>query len=204
MLFKRAILDRIAAGSITLAFRRWRRPTVRAGSRLRTPLGVLAIEAVDPILVATITEDDAVRAGFPTRAALLAGMGGICAQDGYQLYRVSLRLAGPDARVALRGDAAPTDDAFAALCRSLARLDRASRHGAWTWSTLALIDANPGVKAADLAGRVGRDVAALKRDIRKLKELGLTESLAIGYRLAARGRACLSRHSPIVGAENEN
>ena len=28
-----------------------------------------------------------------------------------------------------------------------------------------------------------------KRDVRKLKELGLTESLPVGYRLSPRGRA---------------
>lgn len=33
MLFQRAFLDGLANGSITLAFRRWRRPTVKAGGK---------------------------------------------------------------------------------------------------------------------------------------------------------------------------
>jgi hypothetical protein len=35
------------------------------------------------------------------------------------------------------------------------------------------------------------NIKAFKRNVRKLKELGLTESLDIGYRLSPRGRALL-------------
>lgn len=75
-LFDRVLFDQrfwpgIADGSITLAFRRWKRPTVRAGGRLRSPLGELAIEGVDVIDGAEITESDASRAGFESRDALL-------------------------------------------------------------------------------------------------------------------------------------
>jgi hypothetical protein len=38
---------------------------------------------------------------------------------------------------------------------------------------------------------VGRERLPFKADVRKLKELGLTESLRIGYRLSPRGRALL-------------
>ena len=54
---------------------------------------------------------------------------------------------------------------------------------------LELIAKRPGVRAADLAGELGIETAVLKRDVRKLKELGLTESLEIGYRLSPRGQA---------------
>jgi hypothetical protein len=84
MLLQRNVLDGIVAGTITLAFRRWRRPTVRAGGRLRTAAG-------------------------------------------------------------------------------------------------------------ELATRVGREMLPFKADVRKLKELGLTESLEVGYRLSPRGRAVLTR-----------
>jgi hypothetical protein len=47
------------------------------------------------------------------------------------------------------------------------------------------------VRAADLAASVGRETQPFKRDVRKLKELGLTESLERGYRLSPRGRAVL-------------
>jgi biotin operon repressor len=56
-----------------------------------------------------------------------------------------------------------------------------------------MIDACPGVSAAELAGRLGRDRASFKADVRKLKELGLTESLRTGYRLSPRGRIVRER-----------
>lgn len=57
------------------------------------------------------------------------------------------------------------------------------------YETLALIEAAPATRAADLAAGVGRDTPSFKRDVRKLKELGLTESLEVGYRLSPRGQA---------------
>ncbi|HJW62866.1 MAG TPA: hypothetical protein VJ849_05160, partial [Actinomycetes bacterium] len=56
-----------------------------------------------------------------------------------------------------------------------------------------LIGDQPGVRAGDLAGQRGRERHPFKTDVRKLKELGLTESLEVGYRLSPRGRALLSR-----------
>ena len=46
-----------------------------------------------------------------------------------------------------------------------------------------------GVRAADLARELGTETLVFKRDVRKLKELGLTESLAIGYLLSPRGES---------------
>jgi ribosomal protein S19E (S16A) len=48
------------------------------------------------------------------------------------------------------------------------------------------------MRARDLAARVGREVLPFKADIRKLKELGLVESLEVGYRIAPRGRSVLA------------
>jgi hypothetical protein len=57
--------------------------------------------------------------------------------------------------------------------------------------TLEILQANPGVRAADLCGLVGLEKAAFKINVRKLKALGLTESLEVGYRLSPRGAALL-------------
>jgi hypothetical protein len=54
-----------------------------------------------------------------------------------------------------------------------------------------LIADRPGVRAPDLAASLGRETLAFKRDVRKLKELGLTRSLAVGYEISHRGRAYL-------------
>jgi predicted DNA-binding transcriptional regulator YafY len=49
------------------------------------------------------------------------------------------------------------------------------------------------VRAAELAAELGLETQPFKRDVRKLKELGLTESLEVGYRLSPRGAAFLAR-----------
>ena len=189
MLLKRETLEGIAEGRITLAFRRWKRPTVRAGGELRTAIGVLGIDGVDAIAEGDITESNARAAGYPTRAALLAELNRRPEGD---LYRVALHLAGDDPRTALREQDALDAEAVAAIAARLARFDRSSRHGPWTETVLRLIADSPGVRAPDLAASLGRDTQPFKRDVRKLKELGLTESLEVGYRLSPRGRAWLA------------
>ena len=58
---------------------------------------------------------------------------------------------------------------------------------------LELIRDNPGVVSTVLAEQRGQDRPAFKLDVRKLKELGLTESLDVGYRISPRGDALLRR-----------
>jgi hypothetical protein len=183
MLFRQADLAAIAAGEVTVAFRRWKRPMAKAGGRQQTAVGVLAFDSVDR--VDDITPADARRAGFPDPAAAWAMLRG---RDG-DLYRITFRLAGPDPRIALRENAALTQADRADIAARLARLDRASSHGPWTEATLRAIAEAPGTRAADLAERFGRERLPFKADVRKLKALGLTESLEVGYRLSPRGRA---------------
>ncbi|WP_211190943.1 hypothetical protein [Actinomycetospora sp. TBRC 11914] len=71
-------------------------------------------------------------------------------------------------------------------------MDRRSGHGPWAWSTLRAIAAEPGRRAPDLAAAFGRETAPFKADVRKLKALGLTHSLPVGYELSPRGRAVLA------------
>ncbi len=184
MLFQRELLAGLADGSITLTFRRWQRPNARPGSRHRSPIGVVAIDTIEP--VTDVTDDDARRAGYPSRADLLADLGKY--GDG-PIYRIALRLDGPDPRIALRERAEITADERTELARRLARYDAAGRNGPWTATTLQLIADHPGERAEDLAKRVGREKLPFKVDVRKLKELGLTESLEIGYRLSPRGES---------------
>lgn len=190
MLFRRHTLEGIATGTVSLAFRRWARPSVRPGSTLRTAIGVVQIDAVDLVDETTISAEQALRAGYRSRDELLAELAS--RPDG-DLYRIALHRAGPDPRVQLRERADLTDDEFGELLARLGRLDRASRHGPWTGAVLGLIDAYPATRAGDLAVRLGRDIRSFKLDVRKLKELGLTESLDVGYRLSPRGRAVLAR-----------
>ena len=188
MLIRAAELDAIRAGEIDLAFRRWDRPRLRVGTRMRTAIGLVEVTAVDEVAVETIDEAAARRAGAASRERLLAGL---ARHPERPVYRVGLRYAGPDPRIALRARAGLTDDERALLAGRLDRLDRASRHGPWTRTVLALIDRRPAVRAPDLAEELGLATQVFKRDVRKLKELGLTESLETGYRISPRGRALL-------------
>jgi len=182
----------LADGSVTLAFRRWRKPAAKAGGRQRTPIGELAVDAVDPVETDAITEADARAAGYRDRAELLGELARFGPEDG-TTYRIALHLAGPDPRVALRERAEVTDDEWAQVAARLERLDRAGRHGPWTATVLRLIAERPAVRAPDLAASLGRETAPFKIDVRKLKEMGLTESLEVGYRLSPRGRTVLAR-----------
>jgi hypothetical protein len=188
VLFRHPFLDGVVAGTVTQTFRRWHRPAARPGSRHRTPVGLLEITAVEVVDRADLTEDDARRAGHRSLAAMLAMLD---ARGDAPIHRVTLRFAGADPRVALRSDAALTAEDVAELDRRLARYDRASSHGPWTAAILTLIAGQPGVRAPDLAAQVGRETQPFKVDVRKLKELGLTESLEVGYRLSPRGEAYL-------------
>src|SRR5258708_7311861 len=73
----------------------------------------------------------------------------------------------------------------------LERLDAASESGPWTRRYLRLVADNEAVRAPNLAAGEGLDVPRFKRRVRRLKELGLTISLDVGYRLSPRGRAFL-------------
>ena len=189
MLFRRQPLDRIRAGEVTLAFRRWDRARARPGGRQRTAVGELAIDAVEPVDRAAITAADARRAGHESLAALLAELD---ARGDAPIWRIRLHWAGEDPRRSLRERADLSADELEQLRRRLERLDRASRHGPWTRQALELIAERPEVRAAELAATVGRETQPFKRDVRKLKELGLTQSLERGYRLSPRGRALLA------------
>jgi hypothetical protein len=56
-----------------------------------------------------------------------------------------------------------------------------------------MIAARPAVRAGDLAEAVSREREPFKLDVRKLKNLGLTISLEVGYRLSPRGEEYLRR-----------
>jgi hypothetical protein len=187
VLIRRATLEAIRAGEVTLAFRRLRRPTVRAGGRLRTAVGELAIVAIERTSERAVTAADARRAGFASRAALLESLAGRTGE----LYRIELAFRGADPRVALRArddlDPAERDALRARLDRLDARAD-----APWTRALLRAIERAPGTRAAVLARAAGEETPRWKRRVRRLKELGLTESLDVGYRLSPRGNALLA------------
>lgn len=182
--------DRVASGEMTVTFRRWRRPQVVAGRLYRTAVGRLAVDSVDIVTQRSITPADAARAGYSSVAALLRELPG---ERGLPIYRIAFHLHdGADERdeLARTADLGPED--VAAISMRLDRLDRASGIGPWTRDTLALIAAHPERRAPDLAAMVGRQRDPFKLDVRKLKNLGLTLSFPVGYRISPRGEAYLA------------
>ena len=161
---------------------------MRAGGSQRTTIGVIGFGTVRVVPPEAIGEEEAKRAGFPDRAGLLAFLGRRAAGE---VYRIELRLLGPDPRVDLR-ERLPDGAELEGIRRRLERLDHAGRHGPWTEATLRAIAEQPATRAAELAAALGRERLPFKLDVRKLKELGLTESLERGYRLSPRGRAVLA------------
>lgn len=180
-------LEAIRDGRLDLAFRRWTSPRVKVGTRMRTAVGVVEVVSVEPVALADLRADDARRSGAASLAALKAALS--TGREG-RIHRVGLAYAGPDPRAALR-EAVPDAEETADLLAWLDRLDRSAATGPWTRATLRIIDTHPEVRAPELAAELGRPVPEFKRDVRKLKERGLTDSLAIGYRLSPRGEALL-------------
>jgi hypothetical protein len=150
MLFRQDSLDGIRDGRITLAFRRWRRPTVRTGGTLMLPIGQLQISEVRPIGEDDITDEDATRAGYASRQALRDEL---AARAEGTLFRIELGALGPDPRIALRMRASLSDDELAAVRGKLAILDANAAQGPWTRRVLQLIRDNPAVRAGDLCHR---------------------------------------------------
>ena len=187
MLFAPRFRSGIVDGSITLTFRRWKRAQVIAGRRYRTPVGMLEVETVDVVDACEICDEEAARAGFDSAEAVREALRG---DPGDPVYRISFHaVTEPDPRDLLAHDDALSDEDIIEIDRRLDRLDGASSHGPWTAATLAMIAEHPGVRAADLAASLERERAPFKLDVRKLKTLGLTLSLDIGYKLSPRGEA---------------
>lgn len=198
LLFKKPFWDGLQSGRITLTFRRWQKPHVRTGGRYRChPIGVLEVDDVRVVGVAAITEDDAKRSGFESRAELLAHLEQLGPIDAdTQLYRVELHHGGDGDRTELALDDRLSADDVETIRTKLAKMDAKAP---WTAATLAIIEKRPRVVARELAAALGRETLEFKTDVRRLKKLGLTQSFEIGYEIAPRGRAYLAA---IAGAKS--
>ena len=202
MLFEARLRNGLADGTITVAFRRWRRSQVVAGRRYRTGgryrpgLGdpLVEVERVDVIAPEKVTKADARRAGYKSPEALLADLRG---DPALPLYRIRFRpVDGPDPRDVLAETAELAADEVAAIDARLARLDKA---GAWTAQVLRAIAERPEVVSTDLAADLGVERVIFKRRVSALKRLGLTISLLVGYRLSPRGAAYLAWRNSAEG-----
>ncbi len=195
MLFTADAHAGLAAGAITVTFRSWSRPQVRVGGTYKvggTDLA-LVVDRLAQVRLGEVGEADARAAGFADRAGMvrLLGKGGRPVDDDTLVWRVDFHRVVQPPPAGDRPD--PSAAELAALVARLDHLDRPAggRRAAWTRPTLRLIAARPGVVSTELAADLGRERFSLKGDVAKLKRLGLTRSLQVGYELSALGRALL-------------
>jgi hypothetical protein len=191
--FEQRLRDGIHSGAIVLAFRRWKRSQVVPGHRYRTGIDMVEVESVDVVEPSSVDAAQAREAGYASAGELLADLRG---DPALPVYRIRLRrVRGPDPRDKLARAASLTEADVAAITARLARMDRSSRRGPWTGTVLALIAGRPGIVSTVLAEAIGWDRQDFKLHVRRLKELGLTLSLDVGYRLSPRGESYLN-HPP--------
>lgn len=148
------------------------------------------IEDVRLVRVADVSDADAREAGLPDAEALVdlarSHTGASVAPDTL-LYRVQFHyLAEAPEKPRLGLDE---------IRRRVERLDAASRRGAWTTPVLRLIEDNPGTVSRELAAETGMPTPEFKVNVRKLKALGLTISLEVGYELSELGQDYLDSMS---------
>lgn len=189
LLFQKRFHAGLVSGAITITFRYWERPHVKPGGRYRChPIGVLEVDRIERLRVGAISDVDALRAGFSTRAELLDYIGQSMETE---IYRIELRHGGDGDRVALALKSELSDGDIAAIRTKLEALD-ARAPGPWTRRALTAIEKQPRVAASQLAKKLGFETEPFKANIVKLKKLGLTQSFEVGYEIAPRGRSYLN------------
>ena len=187
MLIKNAVIEKIKTGEIALIFRRWKRAGVKAGGTQMTQLGVIGIDSVDVVTERKITEADARAAGYESKKELLADL----YDRDEDIYRIGVRWVGEDPRKSLRTNDKLSKTELDEIITKLRKLDAGSQRGTWTQLYLQMIHDQPNTHAAVLAESIGLTILTFKPWVRKLKALGLTESLRPGYRLSPRGQKVL-------------
>ena len=187
MLIKDDVIEKIRSGEITTLFRRWSRPGAKSGGSQMTQGGVVGIDTVEVMSADQITENDARDAGYPSREKLINAL----SYRDDPIYKIRVHWVGEDPRVALRKNDDLSDEELAGIIAKLEKMDRTSTRGPWTRQYLEVIRDMPNTYSGLLADFLGLSKAEFKPWVRKLKALGLTESLDPGYRLSPRGEKVL-------------
>ena len=190
MRFEQRLRDGIHSGAVVLAFRRWKRSQVVAGHRYRTGTDMVEVQSVEVVEPSSVNSAQAREAGYASVDELLADLRG---DPALPVYRIRLRrIDGADPRDELARAASLTNADVAAIKARLDRMDRSSSRGPWTGAVLELIADRPGIVSTVLAEAMGWERLDFKLHVRRLKELGLTLSLEVGYRLSPRGESYLN------------
>ena len=191
MQFTRDSHEAVASGQITVTFRLWKRPHAKVGGRYTVGSVAIEVDAIEMIPFHAITKRDIKLSGASSRDALrerAAHAGPI--DDDTLVYRIEFHVVGAKPNPA---EASTSDDHVARVTKKLDATDARSKIGAWTRATLGLIGEHEGMVSTELAARLNRPRMEFKADVRKIKALGLTESLEVGYRLTPLGRRVAGR-----------
>lgn len=148
-----------------------------------TQLGVVGIDDVKIVAEDEITDRDAKKAGFKSRDDLIADL----YDRKEDIYKIKVHWVGEDPRKALRSNDKLSKKEIDEIIGKLRKLDQNSQRGNWTQLYLQMIHDQPNTHAQILAEQIGFTIPTFKPWVRKLKALGLTESLRPGYRLSPRG-----------------
>ena len=190
MLFKKDDKARIVSGELTATLRTWKRSQASIGGQYNIPpYGAIEVSDIDEKPLEAIDAETLRRACYEN---IEAAADRLRIPPSQSVFVVSFRYLGKD--LVKQPDTSQTDAGD--LVDIAAKLRRMDARTSWTRETLTLIAAHPGTRAGDLAPEVNQDLATFKRNVRKLKTLGLTESLETGYRLSPRGRQLLEAKIP--------
>jgi|SRR5215204_3494475 len=187
MLIKDDIIEKIKTGEITVLFRRWSRPGAKAGGSQMTQGGVIGVDTVEVVTEDEITDLDARESGYGTKENLLDKLN----YRDDPIYRIRVYFAGEDPRIKLRENDDLRDNELNEIITKLKKLDDGSKRGPWTQEYLQVIQDMPNTHSGMLANYLGLSIPEFKPWVRKLKALGLTESLTPGYKLSPRGEKVL-------------
>lgn len=181
----------IAGGRVTLTIRLWSRPQAKVGGRYNVGSVEIEVDDIELVPFGSITRSDVRRTGMADLEAVrkrAAHAGPI--DDDTLVYRIEFHVVGKRLDPADRPADAKT---VAEVIAKLDAMDARRGRGPWTRPTLRLIGNHPGTVSTELAAAMNRPRPEFKVDVRKLKALGLTESLEVGYRLTKLGRAVVRR-----------
>jgi hypothetical protein len=190
MMFKSQFLDGIRSGEITRTYRRWKKIQVKQGGTYQLMRGgAIEVTGIHAIDAQDISTGDAIKAGFKSAADMMTYVDKI-STDG-ELYNILFKYSGEVKKCHPENNGLVNESEWQALDSKLKKKDGNSKTGPWTRGILTTIDRNPGMSSVEMAVLLKREQMGLKRDVRKLKALGLTVSLETGYKLTERGESFL-------------
>jgi len=177
MQFTKPFKEAITRGEITISFRNWQQPRAKVGGEYNIhPFGAIRVLAMCETTIAKAPRTTIQRAGFAGKDDLAAYLK---CEATTPVHRVEFTYLGPkNVKVPARGKLSDSE-----LTKLIARLNKIE----WAASTLVLLRDNPHTRAGDLADLCGMQRDLFKRNVRRLKGLGLTISHDAGYELSTRG-----------------